>query len=306
MGKLLEEDETSLDGTTTILRTISKELQLKDEQLLAHGDQLTVNRIVGAQETLANEDTRADRLENFIPVPGGFHFRWKLLRLTVDNWWVDQHFVGSVSHARVFLGRKRVDQDASHFAHSHEMIEDLLEAHLLVLFWKLGGKDSTAQEIDEMIAAMIAELKKKEQEAGSLPHLHKTLVLAMLTYFDAHWATKAGNGDAIVDNERVALLYLLGSKKSKNYKVTTFNDLLTTLHLLPPYYARLSTANRVVNMQGENFLKRQKANQKQTKLTLSHLPCRDKRKLEGSGPPRGAHEPSLEACPQWRAELEDS
>ena len=57
----------------------------------------------------------------------------------------------------------------------------------------------------------------------------------MLLYFDAHWATKVGNGNAIIDIERVAMLLLLGSKSSKNYKVTTFNDILTTLYTLPPY-----------------------------------------------------------------------
>jgi len=120
MGQLLAEDETSLAGTTTILRKIGEELELKDELILTHGDQLTVNRIVGAQETLANEDTRADRLENFVPVPGGFHFRWKLLRLISENWWGHAHYPGSVGHAKEYLGRNAVDRPATKFAHCHE------------------------------------------------------------------------------------------------------------------------------------------------------------------------------------------
>ena len=87
----------------------------------------------------------------------------------------------------------------------------------------------------------------------------------MLLYFDAHWATKVGNGNAIIDIERVAMLLLLGSKSSKNYKVTTFNDILTTLYTLPPYYSNLSNANRVVNMQGENEQLKKTKTKKQTK-----------------------------------------
>ena len=73
----------------------------------------------------------------------------------------------------------------------------------------------------------------------------------MLLYFDVHWATKFGIDNAIMDVERVAMLFLLGSKSSKNYKVTTFNDILTTLYILPPYYSNPSIANRVVNKQGD-------------------------------------------------------
>jgi len=111
----------------------------------------------------------------------------------------------------------------------------------------------------------------------------------MLLYFDAHWATKVGNGNAIIDIERVAMLLLLGSKSSKNYKVTTFNDILTTLYTLPPYYSNLSIANRVVNMQGENEQLKKTKTKKQTKgdkLFLQTRFCRQARVLEVCGPPR--------------------
>jgi len=115
---------------------------------------------------------------------------------------------------------------------------------------------------------------------------HQSVLLALLVYFDAHWVTKAGNGKAIIDNERVAFLFLLGSNKSKNYKVTTFNDLLSLL-ILPPYFSHLSISNRVVNMQGKNRKKKKKKKKKKKRkrkkeLTNFHVIHREKGLLEGS------------------------
>jgi len=274
MGKLLLEDETSLQGTTNILREMSKELGLKGERILTHGDQATVKAIVGAQQTLANEETFADRLANFVPVPGGFHFRWKFMRLVLDNWWGQQHLVGSFSHARVKLGRNRVDREAKTFSHAHEMLEDVLDAHLLALFWRVAGRHpADPADIDEKVSAtgvdclyllltrmclpqvdLILAYLATASAPGPKPTpetFRASMVCACLVYVDAHRATKAGDGRAILDNERQSLVYFLGSNKSKNYKVTTFNDILQTLYLLPPYYGQLSIANRTVNMQGE-------------------------------------------------------
>jgi len=165
MGQLLAEDETSLEGTIKILRKIGAELELADQLMLVHGDQLTVNRVQGAQAILANEESRRDRLTNFLPVPGGFHFRWKILRLITDNWWGDEHSPGCVAHARQYLQRTRVDRKASLFSHTHDLLEDLLEAHVLVLFWKFGGsKDTQPQDLDQKVRFYYTAEKEKQSD----------------------------------------------------------------------------------------------------------------------------------------------
>lgn len=255
MGKLLAHDETSLEGTTAILRQLSDELKLENERILTHGDQLTVSRIIGAQEILENEDTPKNRLANFIPIPGGFHFRWKVLRLLMQNWWGDKHVPGALAHARVILDRLNVSQDAKNFAHTHELVEDTFEAHILALFWRLNGhEEANPRDIDTQVQKVLDHLKTASNGEEGHEHFTATLVLGLLVYLDSHWATKAGTGSAILDNERVALLYLLGSEKSKNYKVCAFDDIVQTLYLLPPYYSHLSLQNRAVNMQGQTQL----------------------------------------------------
>jgi len=165
MASFMFEDETKLSGAAAILRKYSSELNLTDESILTHGDQLTVARILGVQDSLVNEESKKNRLEGFVPVLGGFHFRWKFLREVLDSHWGSQNIPGSISHARVFLNRKqRVDRKAKHFNHCHELIEDLIEAHCIAWLWRMDGKEGISKEnMDAKVGFKEKGKRKKEK-----------------------------------------------------------------------------------------------------------------------------------------------
>ena len=252
MGSFILENEVTIDGSIKILRRFSQDLKLEENDfILTHGDQLTVNRVIGSQFQLQNEENNVNKLKNYLPIPGGFHLRWKFLKTIINHWWGDQHLPGSIAHARIFLERiKRVDKKATHFSHAHDLVEDLLAALLVSWNWKINGKDEFNIEqleikVEELLNSIILESK------GGNCEFEATLILALLVYFDGHFSTKLGDGEGIIRNEKLILLHLLGTKDSKNYKATIARDLISCLYTLPPYYGYLSMHNRCVNLKGK-------------------------------------------------------
>ena len=69
-------DETKLSGAATILRKYSDEFNLTDESKIL----------------LWMKNPKKNRLEGFVPVLGGFHFRWKFLREVMDSHWRSQKY----------------------------------------------------------------------------------------------------------------------------------------------------------------------------------------------------------------------
>jgi len=149
MGKFLFEDETKTEGTIEILRSFLKELSMENEVVLTHGDQLTVARVLSAQDCLVNEDSQKEKLAGFLPVPGGFHFRWKEMRVIFEAFWGKETQVGTLSHARVFLQRKqRIDRQVKHFNHGHELLVDVIDAQILAILWGILGSRKSVEEKD--------------------------------------------------------------------------------------------------------------------------------------------------------------
>jgi len=138
MAPFMMVDEKFTEGNIEILRRYSEELKdRKEDLILSHGDQMTTSRQRSAQSLLVNERGREERLQNFRPTPGLFHFKWKFLKTIFRGWWGNQEKVGTLAHARPVLGRSnKVDMDAKHFNHAHELLEDCCQANLLALWWK--------------------------------------------------------------------------------------------------------------------------------------------------------------------------
>ena len=97
---------------------------------------------------------------------------------------------------------------------------------------------------------LLKDIAKKEKGGGQYQY-EASLIIAGLTYLEGHSSTKAGDGARCLDFERIALLYFMGSKKSKNYKIATAKDLIETLCTFTEFQSHLSINNRFVNLSGK-------------------------------------------------------
>lgn len=145
----LDRDEASIDGTISVLKDLTKLLNLrpsdiKEKCIMLNGDYLTVRNVMRAIYRRQEHCEPIHSFSYFEPVAGLFHLQMNTLKMLMHVFEGSRTDPGSLLRFASLLRRKSVGKEVKDFHGCNEFFNHVFDGHLLALVMKEVSAGSLA------------------------------------------------------------------------------------------------------------------------------------------------------------------